>query len=317
MEIDPNNHRSPDGGHSRTVSASSMSHDSALPTTSTVHSADLDEDKTDEIHPTSRSKSIDGRTNSTIRAFTSTSTSAERLKHGIRYINDGFLKKISKQNHLNRIQTLNLNNLRDKKIRYIENLQTLTNLENLDLSNNLIEKIDGLKTLKKLKLLSLAHNFISTITNLEECAQLESLNLQQNQIHTIPIWFGKKLISLKILNLANNQISSFDQITRLRTLYELRELYLQGNPIEYNENYRLLVISYVPSLQRLDGVEISEDERKQAKDTFIQQEVQNLLHEIERRDNECRRLNNQAVTSEQKLEKTSDKLQTVETKKLK
>ena len=47
---------------------------------------------------------------------------------------------------------------------------------------------------------------------------------------------------------------------------------------------------------------------------FIQQEVQNLLHEIERRDNECRRLNHQAINSEQKLEKTSDKLQTIESR---
>jgi hypothetical protein len=46
----------------------------------------------------------------------------------------------------------------------------------------------------------------------------------------------------------------------------LRELHLQGNPIEQNEHYRLLIISYVPSLQRLDGIVISEDERKQAKE---------------------------------------------------
>ena len=49
---------------------------------------------------------------------------------------------------------------------------------------------------------------------------------------------------------------------------------------------------------------------------FIQQEVQNLLHEIERRDNECRRLNHQAMSSGQQLEKTSGKLQTIETKSL-
>jgi hypothetical protein len=49
---------------------------------------------------------------------------------------------------------------------------------------------------------------------------------------------------------------------------------------------------------------------------FIQHEVQNLLHELERRDNECRRLSTQATNSEQQLGKTSDKLQTIETKSL-
>lgn len=47
---------------------------------------------------------------------------------------------------------------------------------------------------------------------------------------------------------------------------------------------------------------------------FIQQEVQNLLHELERRDHECRRLNNQATTNVQQLEMTSDKLQSLESK---
>jgi Leucine-rich repeat (LRR) protein len=271
MEVETNGRRSPDGGHSRSISASSISHDSALPTTATLHSGDLDDDNTDEIiiQSASRSKSTDARTSrikSGPQPFTTTATSVDRFKHGIRYINDGFIRKISKQNNVSRIHSLNLSNLRDKKIRYIENLQTLINLEKLDLSNNLIEKIDGLKTLKKLKYLSLGNNFISTITNLEELSGLENLDLHQNQIHLIPVWFGKKLSALKILNLANNQISSFDQIARLRTLYELREVYLQGNPIEQNEHYRLLVISYVPSLQRLDGIDVSENERQQAKE---------------------------------------------------
>lgn len=40
------------------------------------------------------------------------------------------------------------------------------------------------------------------------------------------------------------------------------------------------------------------------------------MHELERRDNECRRLNTEAINSTQKLEVTSDKLQSLETKSL-
>ncbi|CAF1254316.1 unnamed protein product [Rotaria magnacalcarata] len=324
MEIEPNDRGSPDGGHSESNSSVSMSHDSALTSTPPLHDCDFDDDDDDNtentiVPSTARSRSIGGRTsrsNSSTQSFTTVATSVDRLKHGIRYITDGFIRKISKQNNVARINSLNFSNLRDKKIRYIENLQALTNLENLNLSNNLIEKIDGLKTLKKLKYLSLANNFINSVTNLEDLSRLENLDFNQNQIHTIPIWFGKKLTALKVLNLSNNQISSFDQIARIRTLYELRELYLQGNPIEHSEHYRLLVISYIPNLQILDGIDINEDERKQAKEQFIQQEVQNLLHELERRDNECRRLNTQATNSEQKLEVTSDKLQSLESKSL-
>ena len=196
----------------------------------------------------------------------SRTTSVDRHKHGVRYITDGFIRTISKQNTVTRIHTLNLGNLRDKRIRYIENLQALTNLQVLDLSNNLIEKIDGLKTLKKLQQLLLANNFITKISNLDELSRLEVLDLNHNQIDEIPIWFHKKLNSLHTLNLAHNRISSFNHIARLRTLYDLRHMDLRGNPLDQHEHYRLLVISYLPNLQRLDGLEISDEERQRAKE---------------------------------------------------
>lgn len=271
MEVERHDRGSPDGGHSASLSSPLMSHDSALPTTATLQSVDLDDDNTDDMELNSpvRSKSTDARrarADSTLPPSTSTATSADRFKYGIRYLTDGFIRKVTKQNTVSRIHTLNLSNLRDKKIRYIENLQTLTNLEVLDLSNNLIEKIDGLKTLKKLKQLSLANNYIRSITNLEELSRLEILDLHQNQIEEIPVWLGKRLTSLKTVNLAQNQIASFDQIARLRTLYELRHVSLQGNPIDQHEYYRLLIISYIPGLEQLDGITVSDEERRQAKE---------------------------------------------------
>lgn len=266
----------PDGGHHSTDESSrTISNDSALPTTATLQSMDLDDgdDQTDDcmIDSPTRSKSTDNRrarVDSTAQPLGngSAATSVDRFKHGIRYLTDGFIRKVTKQNTISRIQTLNLSQLRDKKVRYIENLQGLTNLEVLDLSNNLIERIDGLKTLKKLKHLTLANNFIRTITNLEDLVRLETVDLQQNQISEIPVWLSKRLTSLKSLNLANNQISSFDQVARLRTAYELRRVHFQGNPIDQHENYRLLVISYIPSLEQIDGLRITDDERQQAKE---------------------------------------------------
>lgn len=279
MEPERNDRGSPDGGHSASAFSISISQDSALPTTTTLPTTEPDDDDDDDdrtevltSHTPSRSKSSDPRRmTQSIRSSPQTlpvtgSSSADRFKHSIRYLTDGFIRKVTKQNTISRINNLNLSHLRDKKIRYIENLQSLTNLEVLDLSNNLIERIDGLKTLKKLKQLLLANNFIRTMTNLEELSRLELLDLHQNQISEIPVWFGKRLTSLRTLNLAQNQISSFDQIARLRTLYELRQVHLRGNPIDQHEHYRLLVISYVPSLEQLDGINVTEAERKQAKE---------------------------------------------------
>ncbi|CAF0949410.1 unnamed protein product, partial [Didymodactylos carnosus] len=72
------------------------------------------------------------------------SSSEERYKRGVRYISDDLIRKLSKQNNLIRIKTLDFSQLRDKKIRYIENLQALVNLEQLNLNNNLIEKLDAI-----------------------------------------------------------------------------------------------------------------------------------------------------------------------------
>jgi Leucine-rich repeat (LRR) protein len=249
------------------------SHDSALPTmTTTDNTIEFNDDCADETPTISpvRSRSTDHRhekhrIDSTLPSLTSTATSIDRFKYGVRYITDGFIRHHTKQNTMSRINTLDLSRLRDKKVRYIENLQGLINLEVLNLSNNVIERIDGLKTLKKLKSLSLANNVLHTINNLEELSQLEILDLHRNQLTDIPIWIGKRLPNLHELNLSHNQIASFDQITRLRSLYQLRRIDLQGNPIEQHEHYRLLVISYITNLERLDGIDITDDERKQAK----------------------------------------------------
>lgn len=48
----------------------------------------------------------------------------------------------------------------------------------------------------------------SKIEGIEHMQNLQKLNLAGNEIEHIPVWVGKKLRSLRILNLKQNKVSS-------------------------------------------------------------------------------------------------------------
>lgn len=50
--------------------------------------------------------------------------------------------------------------------------------------------------------------FPSKIEGIEHMQNLQKLNLAGNEIEHIPVWVGKKLRSLRILNLKQNKVSS-------------------------------------------------------------------------------------------------------------
>lgn len=57
--------------------------------------------------------------------------------------------------------------------------------------------------------LSLSLFFLSSkIEGIEHLHSLQKLNLAGNEIEHLPMWLGKKLRSLRILNLRKNKISS-------------------------------------------------------------------------------------------------------------
>ncbi|KFP34715.1 Centriolin [Chlamydotis macqueenii] len=129
---------------------------------------------------------------------------------GVRYITEPLIQGLSKQENVACISSLNLSSPKDgdKKFKYIENLEKCSKLETLNLSNNQIEKIEKLDKLMKLRELNLSCNKISKIEGIEHMQNLQKLNLSGNEIEHIPVWVGKKLRSLRILNLKQNKISS-------------------------------------------------------------------------------------------------------------
>ncbi|XP_041098758.1 centriolin isoform X5 [Polyodon spathula] len=204
---------------------------------------------------------------------------------GVRYITEDLIKKLTKQDNLALVQSVNLSLAKGggKKFKYIENFEKCERLQVLHLSNNLIEKIEKLDKQHRLQELHLAHNKISKIENLEHMASLTYLNLAGNDIEHVPAWVGKKLQAIRNLNLKQNRISSLQDIARLKPLKDLTTLALAENPIASLPHYRPFIVFHLRSVERLDGQPITDQERQQAHERFHLEEVERLEQELEKR----------------------------------
>ncbi|XP_028918335.1 centriolin isoform X1 [Ornithorhynchus anatinus] len=211
---------------------------------------------------------------------------------GIRYITESLVKKLTKQENLAFVNSLNLSLYKDggKKFKYIENLENCSKLEVLNLSDNLIGKIEKLDKLLKLRDLNLSYNKISKIEGIENMQNLEKLNLAGNYIEHIPLWLGKKLRSLQVLNLKSNKISSLQDVAKLKALKDLTSLFLADNPITNLPHYRLYTIFHLRSLESLEGQPVTNQDRQQAFERFNLEEIEKLERDLEKKVKETEEL---------------------------
>ncbi|XP_037255521.1 centriolin isoform X2 [Falco rusticolus] len=202
---------------------------------------------------------------------------------GVRYITEALIKRLSKQEDLACISSLNLSSSKDgdKKFKYIENLENCSELETLNLSNNQIEKIEKLDKLMKLCELNLSYNRISKIEGIEHMHNLQKLNLAGNEIEYIPTWVGKKLRSLRILDLKWNKVSSLHDIAKLRPLQDLTSLFLADNPVVSLPHYSLYTVFHLRALENLDGQPVTNYDRQEALERFDLEERDKLERQLE------------------------------------
>eukprot|EP00294_Goniomonas_avonlea_P008640 CAMPEP_0114557588 /NCGR_PEP_ID=MMETSP0114-20121206/9915_1 /TAXON_ID=31324 /ORGANISM="Goniomonas sp, Strain m" /LENGTH=438 /DNA_ID=CAMNT_0001742895 /DNA_START=16 /DNA_END=1332 /DNA_ORIENTATION=+ len=116
------------------------------------------------------------------------------------------------------------------------------NLQIVYLQNNLIGRIENLRRLRSLKYLNLAVNNIKKIEGLERNENLEKLDFTVNFI----------------------DLQGLMTLPRLKCNFNLRELYMVGNPCTQWPHYRAYVLATLPQLKKLDGKEVTASERIQA-----------------------------------------------------
>jgi hypothetical protein len=117
-------------------------------------------------------------------------------------------------------------------------------VKRLNVSGAQVDDIGVLDKFTYLEVCSLSANDISDLAPLASCVRVRELFLRKNDI-----------------------VDLF-QVLHLRNLKELVALTLSENPISQHDCYRNYVIASLPQLDKLDDVQITDDERERAFDEF-------------------------------------------------
>ena len=181
--------------------------------------------------------------------------------------------------------------LYDNKLTKIQGLDKWTKLTHLSLERNLISKMEGLDNLRELTKLYLEHNCISILEGLHTCGKLEELILsnqklspgQQFYFDDLSLWAISHCLQkielkgcqlsdprqlfylerLNTLNLQNNEIKDFEDITPLlSTIQYLQTLDLRNNPLASVKKYRDQVVMTGLSIRMLDNKKVTDQERQ-------------------------------------------------------
>merc|ERR1711959_618592 len=140
-------------------------------------------------------------------------------------------------------------------------LNTLVAVKHLALSTNCIDKMISLPNLKNLEILSLGRNQIKKISGLEEVgATLKELWISYNSVATLDGLHP--CVRMHTLFMSNNKLKSWDELTKLTQLPELKNLLLVGNPIYDGYSKKEVfphVLKRLPNLSSLDGEMITGD----------------------------------------------------------
>ena len=202
------------------------------------------------------------------------------------YLVNNKIKAIEPQT-LQNLPKLRILELGSNRIRVIENLEPVAaTLKELWLGNNKIAEIKNLHTLTGLTRLSLQANRITTIVNLDALTQLQELFLSENGITQLREEGADQqqgcfhtMVNLKILDLSANQlikledlssnlqsieelwlndnkIDNYRQLEHLQCYKTLYSIYLQGNPIYSDGQYKRKMLFMLPQLQQIDGFNI-------------------------------------------------------------
>ena len=127
-------------------------------------------------------------------------------------------------------------------------------MEELYLSENGINVIEGIENNAKLTTLDLAYNKISTIPSLSYVPELQDLWVNYHlRIPYYYLLFEKNYNFRIILQLNNNEITSWKDVDNLNANKKLETLYLEHNPLANTADYRRKVKLALPQLTQLDA----------------------------------------------------------------
>ena len=160
----------------------------------------------------------------------------------------------------------------------------LPNLESLELAGNQLININGIQFFKKLKILILRENSLAKIDSINHMEFLTFLDVSLNKLRncdkasigvlpSLQVFLCdnnylkningfEKLFSVQSISFENNKIPDYNSLEKLSHLENLKDLSIVNNPITKSINYRNTIIRMFPNLLKLDGKEITNEERE-------------------------------------------------------
>ena len=140
------------------------------------------------------------------------------------------------------------------RLQSIDGIAALTKLLRFNVARNELTSLQPL-TCARLKVLDASGNFIKDASTIAgELKELTELHLDSNQMTSLEGL--EALESLRILTLADNSLTSLDEVARLAGLQQLVELDLRNNPVTSEDSYRLRLLHILPGLEKLDGTPV-------------------------------------------------------------
>lgn len=190
------------------------------------------------------------------------SESAQQLK----FLTDVNLSgnKLTKLRHILCRKLLNLK-IDSNEISEVE-LKEHASLLTLSMQKNKLENLKGITNLKELTSLDLAENQITTLSGISGCNSLRKLNLTLNKIEKFDC--VPNLPALEELNLTQCPIASIEEIGKLLSFKNLRNLNLTETPLseEKGDDLKQEVLILLDGLKinMFNGEEVTDEEIEEA-----------------------------------------------------
>lgn len=136
------------------------------------------------------------------------------------------------------------------------------------LTQNLVLQKSKIDDIRRVQKLNVCASQIQDIGVLRYAANLEVLSMSLNEISELGAL--SNCHRLTEVYLRKNHVRDINQILHLSRLPCLEVLNLSDNPISRDPNYRRFVVAAIPSLERLDDRDITDEERDAALSVFPQ-----------------------------------------------
>jgi len=139
-------------------------------------------------------------------------------------------------------------------------------LELLDLSVNPLDSLIGVGNMPRLKSLNVSSNKLWSLAGLSGLPSLVDLDISSNAFESFSgPW--SEMPKVETLSAQNNRVTKADGLEALFQVPSLKQLNVLGNPLadEDGVNIRHEVLIWQYKVQKIDGEEVTEDERGEAK----------------------------------------------------